>query len=226
MRQRVVAIATLLLLGSIGVLTPSGASAHAPQAGTSTATAYSSNMPHNSTLYVQLMNSLRGYSFMVTDYDNARQSLNIATDSGVVANPPFTDVLPGNTPTPRVLIVMVGSAEETYINNVVGFPACSSATAWGQVQAINPSGSSPHVHSSDQKICIWPTRIGGCSTCRLDTNSEVPISYRYQYLTLKHELGHILNLAHPTDTHNALMRDGTGMLEVNTTESDAIKAHY
>ena len=174
------AIGAILLLAGIGALLPVGsASAHIPTYGTSTSNNWGSVYPHGPTTYVQLMNSLRGYTNMTTDYNNARGHLNSQTDSGVAANPPFTDVLPGNTPTPKVLIVEAGSAEETYINAAVGFAACSSSTAWGKVYKMNDYGSGTHWHTLDQKICIWPSRFS-----RTTTNGGVP-DVRYQYLNAR-----------------------------------------
>lgn len=105
-----------------------------------------------------------------------------------------------------------------------GFDTCASGDtgiAWGLVQANRPNnyfGSPPHVHTIMQMICIWSDRFS-----RTATNSQ---GLRYRYLVLEHELAHVLNLAHPTDDHSALMRDGRAMLELNTFERDAIRNHY
>jgi hypothetical protein len=173
------------------------------------------------------MNSLRGYSFMVTDYNNARGHL-VDVTNGYVASPIFVDNLPGNPQEPDVWIVEAGSSDESILNWSYLFTACSSNTAWGQVHAVSIVGSNPHHHTLKQKICIWPSRIGSCpppTNCggRLGVNSQ---GYRWQYLTLQHEMGHVLNLNHETDGHNALMRSGGSMLELNNAERDAIRGHY
>jgi hypothetical protein len=124
-----------------------------------------------------------------------------------------------------VWIVEAGSYDEQVLNWWIGFPACSSSIAWGQVYAKTLFGQTGHWHTVQQKICIWPNRIGGCwISCRLNLN---PQGLRYQYLTLQHEMAHVAVLAHPDgDGHGALMNDGTAMLEMNHYERDAIRNHY
>ncbi len=160
---------------------------------------------------------------MKLDYDNARGHLNDETDGGVAANPPFTAVPPGQTPTPDTFIVLAGSGEEAVINSAIGFANCTSSTAWGKVYKQNNYGGGTHWHSLDQKICIWPSRIGSVCGGRLALNGQ---GLRYQYLTLEHELAHILNLGDATDSHSALKRSGCAMLELIAAERDTIKAHY
>lgn len=175
---------------------------------------------HGPTVYVQLMNSLRGYTNMVTDYNNARGHLNDLTDSGMQATPPYTDVLPG-AGSADVYIVLAGSSEESVIDGAIGFMPCSSATAWGTVRAANAYGSGSESHTLDQKICLWPSRFS-----QTLTNGGNP-NVRYQYLTLQHEMSHVLNLADSYGhSHAALMRNGLDMREINTAEKDAIRIHY
>lgn len=211
----------LTVAGILLLLVAGTAYAHAPQAGTTYEDAYSSIFPHARSTRVQLMNSLRGYSYMVTDYNNARGHLTDVTRGYTAGNPVFIDNLPGDPQEPDVWIVETGSSDENVLNFFYGFPPCSSSIAWGQVYAVTFYGSPPHVHTVKQKVCIWPSRIGNGN--RLGVNGQ---GYRWQYLTLEHELGHVLNLAHPTDSHSALMRDGLGMLELNTYERDGIRQHY
>jgi len=193
-------------------------SAHAPLGCTSTANAWCSVIPHDHSARIQLMNSLRGYENMVTDYYNAIGHLNQETQCCTVGSPPYVDNLPGDPQNPDVWIVEAGSSDENTLNFYFGFSACSSSTAWGKVYAVNLWGSGSHWHTILQKICIWPSRFS-----RTGTNGQ---GLRYQYLTLQHESAHVLHLDHPTDSHGALMRDGASMLELNTYERDGIRNHY
>ena len=224
MQRLATTVGVMLLFMGTALAIPRQTSAHIPQLGSTSGSGYSSVYAHGPTVYVQLMNSLRTYSFMETDYNNARGHLNDETDADVAANPPYTDVIPGNSPTPDVFIVLAGSAEETYINAAVGFGACSSSTAWGKLYKQNNYGSGTHWHSLDQKICIWPNRIGSSCGGRLGLNGQ---GLRYQYLTLEHEQAHVLNLDDSYGhVHAALMLNGCGMLELNVGERDAIRGHY
>lgn len=109
-----------LLLGiAVLISTTPSASAHVPTYGTSTANNWGSVYGHGPTINVQLMGSLRGYTNMVTDYNNGRGHLNNEVDAGTDANPPFTNVLPGNSPTPDVFFVLAGSGEEAVINGAI-----------------------------------------------------------------------------------------------------------
>jgi len=221
------AVAGILLItgGLAGLLTVGIALAHAPTAGATQSSGYSTIYGHARSVRIQLMNSLRNnYSYMVTDYDYARGHLNDQVSGYTAGNPFYVDNLPGDPQTPDVWIVEAGSADEGVLNLYFGFDSCSSSTAWGKVYAENFYGQSGHWHTTQQKICIWPNRVGGCGTCRLNANSQ---GLRYQYLTLQHEISHVAVLAHPNgDGHGALMNDGTAMLEMNTYERDAIRNHY
>lgn len=195
-----------------------GADAHAPLGCTSTSNAWCTATPHSHSTRVQLTNSLRNYQNMVTDYHNARGHLNLETQCCTVGSPPYVDIVPGDPLEAEVWIVEAGTFDENLLNLSYGFPACSSSTAWGKVYAVQLWGSPGHYHTIKQKICIWPSRFS-----RTQTN---PQGYRYQYLTLQHELAHVLHLAHPTDSHGALMKDGLSMQELNTYERDGIRNHY
>lgn len=158
---------------------------------------------------------------MVTDYNNGRGHLNGEIDSETAANPPFTDVLPGNQPTPDVFFVLAGSSEEIYINASIGFSACptSGSTPWARVYKKDGYGSGTHWHTLDQKIRVWPANFS-----RTATNEE---GLRFQYLMFEHEMAHMLNLDDSTGhSHAGLMDSGTAMDESFQTEEDAITGHY
>jgi hypothetical protein len=107
-----------------------------------------------------------------------------------------------------------------------GFEDHNVVREWVLLDELGPLQSRDtvdHWHSLDQKICIWPSRIGSVCGGRLALNGQ---GLRYQYLTLEHELAHILNLGDATDSHSALMRSGCAMLELIAAERDTIKAHY
>jgi hypothetical protein len=171
------------------------------------------------------MNTLRNnYSVMTTDFNNARGHLTNEVYNFTYATPVYVDNIPGDPQEPDVWLVEAGSSDENILNYFYGFAARSSSTAWGKIYAVTFYGSTGHWHTVKQKICIWPSRIGTNGGGRLGTNSQ---GLRWQYLTLQHEMGHDLNLAHPNgDGHGALMNDGLGMFELNTYERDGIRNHY
>jgi len=72
-------------------------------------------------------------------------------------------------------------------------------------------GDEIYPHYSDYKVCIWPDRvIAGAN---------------WEYLTIKHELGHILGFGDDSDGDACLFRSGTSMTEVCFTEVNWIKGH-
>lgn len=217
---------SLIAVGLGSVLYASVAFGHAVQAGTSDATAYGSDIGHSRTIRIQLMNSLRNnWSFMETDYNNGNGHLILETNGYTVGQPIFVNNLPGDPQEPDIWVVEAGTSDEGVLNIYYGFDGCSSTTAWGKTYAVSLVGSSPHRHTLKQKLCIWPSRIGGCGGCggRLGVNGQ---GLRWQYLTMQHEMSHALNLAHPSDSHGALMRDGGLMLELNSYERTGIRGHY
>jgi len=222
--RRAVAV-SLAFAAVAGVLNVGTAQAHAPLAGATQSEGYASIFGHDRSIRVQLMNTLRNnYSFLLTDYNNARGHVNDSVASYTPGSPYYVDNIPGDPQTPDVWIVEAGSSDENILNYVYGFIPCSSSTAWGKVYSQTLYGAAGDWHTVQQKICIWPSRIGGCDSCRLNTNGQ---GLRYQYLTLEHEMSHVAQLAHPNgDGHGALMNDGTSMLEMNTYERDAIRNHF
>lgn len=65
-------------------------------------------------------------------------------------------------------------------------------------------------HSGDYKVCVWPSRV----------------PQGWEYLTVKHELGHVLGLGDDDDGRdNCLMRSGTAMREICAAEVNWLKAH-
>lgn len=217
-----------LILVGLGALVAGVAFAHVPIAGSTSSTGYGSIFPHQRTTRIQIMGSLQNWSFMTTDYNNARGHLSQELDGHLAGNPVWQTIPLGGSPEPDVWVVEAGSTDEAVLNWSDAFPACSSSTAWGQVRAIIPYGNGSHWHSVRQKICIWPSRIGTNCGGRLGTNSQ---GLRWQYLTLEHEMAHVLTLAdHTTTDHNALMRSGCGMTELSTgptnDERAGIRNHY
>ncbi len=214
-----------LVIGSVGLLNVGTAYAHAPLAGATQSEGYASIFGHNRSIRVQLMNTLRNnYSYMLTDFTNARGNISNNVSTYTLGDPFYVDNVPGDAQTPDVWIVEAGSSDENVLNFYYGFLACSSSTAWGKVYAQTFYGSGSDWHTVQQKLCIWPNRIGNCSSCRLNTNGQ---GIRFQYLTLEHEMSHVAQLAHPNgDGHGALMNAGASMLEMNNYERDAIRNHF
>jgi hypothetical protein len=70
-------------------------------------------------------------------------------------------------------------------------------------------GNDIYPHYGDHKICVWPGRI----------------AQGYNYLTIKHELGHVLGFGDDTDGDACLFKSGTSMVEVCSSEINWIKAH-
>jgi hypothetical protein len=168
-----------VLAGVAIILSAGMAYAHAPLAGSSQSVAYGSLIPHARVTNVQLYGSIRNYSYMVTDYHNARGHLTDEVWGHTYASPVFSDVPPGSSVEPDLWIVEAGTQDEGVLNLFFGFDGCSSSTAWGKTYWVTTVGQSGHYHSVKQKICVWPNRIGNGN--RLGVNSQ---GLRWQYLTL------------------------------------------
>ena len=172
----------------------------------------SSWLPHAGwTTPVKRLGELAG-SRWTSPYNQAVQSWNGAFSSF----DPFR--FAGEQEGALVHFVAAGSQDEIILDALKGIEGrqpqgrCDYLAQGRYVWAIVGIYYGPDIwpHYADYKICVWPSRVPA----------------GWEYLTMKHELGHVLGLGDDADgLDNCLMRSGTAMRELCPSELNWLRSH-
>lgn len=168
---------------------------------------------------VQLTNSARSWNAnWVTHYNNARGWWDSTLRRSV-----WYDSPPGSPS--RVWIVRPGSSDEDIINYSLAlqgiyfdpYQRCNDdpnlPKVWASMHSAEWVWDHGHWHRGWQKICL-----------RWAPNSNNPQGWHYWWLTLLHELGHVLSL--DDDPNGCLMKSGYQMVYPCQHEVDFVNNHY
>jgi hypothetical protein len=128
----------------------------------------------------------------------------------------------------QVTVLESGSFDESNLDSLKwqwdgheALYSCSSGddgTWWGTVAPYQPGGADDYPgHYAHYKVCIWPGRVPN------QVNFE---NWHYRWLTIKHELGHVLALGDDEDGDGCLMLQGWSMQGICWWELDFVRGHY
>lgn len=163
----------------------------------------------------------------LTHYDNARETWSDILDRLV-----FQDLPVGSPTLPAVLVVRSGSVDESKFDDAVGTAGfmftereCpNEPDQWSHVSFAESVTVDGHLHFNIQKICVEGDGNGPYAPNQGDAE---PAHYNFRYLTLLHEMGHVLSLPDLYGDANAcLMHSGFDMRYPCATEVEFVATHY
>jgi hypothetical protein len=104
-------------------------------------------------------------------------------------------------------------------------PVCpNESDQWSHVSFAKPVTVDGHLHFDIQKICVEGNDGGPYAPNEGDAE---PAGYNFRYLTLLHEMGHVLSLPDLYSDPNAcLMHSGFDMRYPCQTEVEFVATHY
>jgi hypothetical protein len=178
------------------------------------------------TAAVQLTPSVRNWSSgWAPHYNNA-----IGWWNSRFNVPIFADVQ--TTSDARVWVLRPGSEDENQVNifvagqgyqfeqGVICTP--SGPGAWASTNTAQPVFINGHWHRAYEKICLW----GNPNPVAPNTLNNQSPGWHYWWLTLVHELGHVLSLNENHLEPACVMRSGLAMLHPCYWERDWVSAHH
>jgi hypothetical protein len=133
----------------------------------------------------------------------------------------------------RVWVVRPNSDEEGIANEVAANagsvfepgPNCTTEDpdAWATVNFAKYVADYGHEHMAFQKVCVWGGSVPKAT--KGFNNQPWPGPWHYWWLTMVHELGHVLSLPHKL-SGQCVMRDGGQMLFPCDSEWNWVNHHY